>query len=327
MSFFDSGAADLGTSVSGGATGGLQGYIEGLQLGDQREKHALEMEQVRRALKNPHITALAHGAYLQQDPVTGEVKEHQGAGAYPGGIQNYLMHQFFKNPENPLIHKAMGFVFGHSPEQIAAQIAATTALVTSRKSQADSTRAYIELLNKKADFVQSTKPLEADLIRNRIEYLKAQTAHQKSMPPGGNPMTELQVQHLKELSEADPNWMENPILREEGLLWMRQPEYNPGMTVEPTSRFTGERKEKPAAEPGLFQKAYENLAGKQKPTGPTADPERRKKADEFILSKGYLSALQAKKTGKLPNGALLTPDDKLALDEAIAVYTKEHAGR
>ena len=374
MSFFDSGAADLGTSLSGGATGGLQGYIQGLQLGDQREKHALEMEQLRRVLKNPHITALAHGAWLEQAP-TGEIKFHQDKNIYPGGIDNFLAMSLVKDPSPENWARVMGIKYGRTEgtlrgkeDLLGAQTSAahalenqrdehgnlydsmarrqnllgdqitqdsqarrdtTAALTKSRNAEAGSHTENARRLKLQADELEKTNPDQARIIRGRADLLaKRIEMLGKGIGPGmGDPMKRMAAEKIDEILAADPNAFQDPVLREQLMYWKNVQEFAPGMSVEPVSKLAGAKREAPPSEPGVVQQAFEKLTGKQQPTGPSADPERRKKADEFILSSGYRAALTAKKSGKLPNGAPLTPDDKLALDEAIAAYTKEHAGR
>ena len=75
----------------------MGGFVQGLQLKQQMQKQALEELQMQRALKNPHITALAHGAYLVQDPVTGEIKFNQAPGSLPGGHQAFAINPWLND--------------------------------------------------------------------------------------------------------------------------------------------------------------------------------------------------------------------------------------
>jgi len=119
--FFDSGAADLGQSLSGAGAGGLAGFVQGMQLKQQMEKQALEHLQLQRALQNPHITALAHGAYLVQDPVTGAITHHLSPGSLPGGHQAFAINRFLGQPEDPVTRQLMDFIFKTDPNLIAAK--------------------------------------------------------------------------------------------------------------------------------------------------------------------------------------------------------------
>lgn len=119
--FFDSGAAETGQALAGGMNGGMAGFVQGLQLRQQMQKQALEELQLRRSLQNPHITALAHGAYLVQDPVTGDIKFNQSPGSLPGGHHAFAIQQFMKNPNDPTVMKLMEYITGHSPALLAAK--------------------------------------------------------------------------------------------------------------------------------------------------------------------------------------------------------------
>jgi hypothetical protein len=167
-SFFDSGAADLGQSLSGAGVGGLVGYIQSLQLKQQLQKQHQE-------LMNPHVTALAHGSYLVQDPLTGEVKEHQAMGVYPGGIQNELMHRFFLNPNDPNVHHAMNFVFGNSPEKMDAMVKSLQALEAQRVQGAGANASLSDLRRAQAQEVAPTAEVKRELLGNRAEAASAGT--------------------------------------------------------------------------------------------------------------------------------------------------------
>lgn len=136
-SLFDSGLADLGTSLSGAATGGIGGYVQGLQLKQQMQKQALEELQMQRALKNPHITALAHGAYLVQNPETGEIKFNQSPGNYPGGIESELFRRILEHPEHAGLRAFMGYKYGHSPELMQEKVNTEAQRGANQGSQAD----------------------------------------------------------------------------------------------------------------------------------------------------------------------------------------------
>ena len=197
-SIFDSGAADLGQSLSGGATGGIAGYVQGLQLKQQMQKQALEELQMQRALKNPHITALAHGAYLVQDPVTGEITHQQSPGSMPGGEKAFLLHKYFANPNDPHVHAALNYVFGNSPEKMDAVVGSMKALADQRTQGAQASDALErERLAREAESRARTTEIAPTAMANRgLTAARTEAAGAQADLSGERATTEGQKQTL-----------------------------------------------------------------------------------------------------------------------------------
>ncbi|TSA51337.1 MAG: hypothetical protein D4R44_08100 [Actinobacteria bacterium] len=158
MSFFDSGAADLGNSLAGAGAGGLAGFIQGLQLKQQMERQHLE----NRKLAFPGVTALGHGAYLEHDPETGQLTMKQAPGTLAGGHQNYAINQFLANPTDPKNMALMDYIFKTNPGLIEAK-------KENQDQQAGQHKARANLSDVQAKEFPTTASERRDLLRARAE--------------------------------------------------------------------------------------------------------------------------------------------------------------
>lgn len=161
MNFFESLGPDIGSSLAGGATGGLAGFIQGLQLKQEMERRALE----NRKLAFPGVTALGDGAYLEHDPETGQLTMKQVPGVLRGGHQNYAINQFLENPTDPKNMALMDYIFKTSPQLIQAR-------TEKEEAHGEQYRSRAELADVQAEEVPTTAAERRNLLRARTESVK-----------------------------------------------------------------------------------------------------------------------------------------------------------